>query len=242
VPSNFDRSQRIAASYDLLDLPFEHGRYRRIRRLLFDGLTDRTLDAGVGTGRNFPFYPTSATVVGINISPAMLARADARRQLAAAEVELRVMDVSQLDFPSDSFDAAVATFLFCVLPNAQQVPALRELGRVVQPGALSGFSGIRPSARDFSAHHGPALGAVDRVGVWGEFRSADRGACSGHGSRTLRGPLCGPRSDQTDIGAPDSPCPSRLKRRAELSQRAAIRADPRRTPSPGQRTPRFRGG
>jgi SAM-dependent methyltransferase len=35
-----------------------------------------------------------------------------------------------------SFDAAVATFLFCALPDELQIPALRELGRVVRPGGL----------------------------------------------------------------------------------------------------------
>ncbi len=74
-PSNLFRYQRIARFYDLLDLPFEYSRYRKIRPLLFRGLTGRLLDAGVGTGRNFPFYPPFAHVVGIDISPAMLARA-----------------------------------------------------------------------------------------------------------------------------------------------------------------------
>jgi ubiquinone/menaquinone biosynthesis C-methylase UbiE len=46
------------------------------------------------------------------------------------------MDVTELEFPAGSFDAAVATFLFCVLPDQLQVPALRELGRVVKPGGL----------------------------------------------------------------------------------------------------------
>jgi len=55
--SNFDRYQRIAWAYDLLDLPFEYGRYRKIRPQIFSGLSGRILDAGVGTGRNFPFYP-----------------------------------------------------------------------------------------------------------------------------------------------------------------------------------------
>jgi ubiquinone/menaquinone biosynthesis C-methylase UbiE len=44
------------------------------------------------------------------------------------------MDVSRLDFADGSFDGAVATFLFCVLPDDLQVVALRELGRVVKPG------------------------------------------------------------------------------------------------------------
>ena len=132
--STIQRYQRIAPVYDLLDLPFEYGRYRRIRRLLFQGLSGRLLDVGVGTGRNFPFYPPGSQVVGIDISSAMLTRAEPRRKSAAAEVELRQMDVTRLDIPGRTFDAAVATFLFCVLPEELQVPALKELGRVVKPG------------------------------------------------------------------------------------------------------------
>ena len=93
------------------------------------------LDAGVGTGRNFPFYPPGAKIVGIDLSPAMLARAR-RRPSAAAEVELRQMDVTRIDLPDRHFDAAVATFLFCVLPDQLQVPALRELGRVTKQGGV----------------------------------------------------------------------------------------------------------
>jgi ubiquinone/menaquinone biosynthesis C-methylase UbiE len=136
MTSNFDRYQRIAPFYDLLDLPFEYGRYRRIRPLLFDGLKGRLLDAGVGTGRNFPFYPSGASVVGIDLSPAMLARATHRAHLSPALIELKQMDVTRLDFPDASFDAAVATFLFCVLPDELQLPTLRELGRAVKPGGL----------------------------------------------------------------------------------------------------------
>jgi len=134
--SNFERYQRIAWAYDLLDLPFEYRRYRKIRPQLFRGLSGRILDAGVGTGRNFPFYPPGSEVVGIDLSPAMLARAERRRPTAAAPVELRQMDVTRLDFPDRSFDAAVATFLFCTLPDELQVAAMRELGRVVKPGGI----------------------------------------------------------------------------------------------------------
>src|SRR5947209_15516150 len=95
--SNFARYQRIAPLYDRLDSPFEYGRYRKIRPQLFHGLSGRILDAGVGTGRNFPFYPRGSQVVGIDLSPAMLARAERRRRTAAATVELRQMDVTRLN-------------------------------------------------------------------------------------------------------------------------------------------------
>jgi ubiquinone/menaquinone biosynthesis C-methylase UbiE len=111
MTSTLQRYQRIASLYDLLDLPFEYRRYRRIRPLLFDGLSGRILDAGVGTGRNAPFYPRGTSVVGIDLSPAMLARAERRCTQSAMPVELRQMDVTRLDFPLASFDAAVATFL-----------------------------------------------------------------------------------------------------------------------------------
>ena len=136
MTTNFERYQRIAPFYDLLDLPFEYGRYRRIRPLLFEDLSGRLLDAGVGTGRNFPFYPPGASVVGIDLSPAMLARATHRAHLSPALIELKQMDVTRLDFLDATFDAAVATFLLCVLPDELQLSALRELGRVVKPGGL----------------------------------------------------------------------------------------------------------
>jgi ubiquinone/menaquinone biosynthesis C-methylase UbiE len=134
--SNLARYERIAPFYDLLDFPFERRRYRALRPLLFRGMAGRLLDAGVGTGRNCEFYPPEATVSGIDTSPAMLARARQRCPTVSAAGRLYQMDVTKLEFPTGSFDAAVATFLFCVLPNELQVPALKELGRVVRPGGL----------------------------------------------------------------------------------------------------------
>jgi ubiquinone/menaquinone biosynthesis C-methylase UbiE len=129
------RYQRIAAVYDLLELPFEYARYRPLRRMLFAGLSGRILDAGVGTGRNIPFYPPDSEVTGIDTSPEMLARAERRRARLGTRVELLERDVRATGFPDGSFDAVVATFLFCVLPQQDQLPALRELARVCRPGA-----------------------------------------------------------------------------------------------------------
>jgi ubiquinone/menaquinone biosynthesis C-methylase UbiE len=126
--------RHIAAFYDLLDLPFEYGRYRRIRPVLFEGLSGIILDAGVGTGRNMAYYPKGTKVEGIDLSPAMLARARRRRDRLGLDVKLEEMDVLHTSFADDSFDAVVATFLFCVLTPEQQAPALRELARICKPG------------------------------------------------------------------------------------------------------------
>jgi ubiquinone/menaquinone biosynthesis C-methylase UbiE len=141
VISNLNWYQRIAAFYDLLDLFFEWRRYRALRPLLFQNLSGRLLDAGVGTGRNCAFYPPDAIVSGIDASPAMLAVAQRRCPTVSAAGRLYCMDVTELEFPVGSFDAAVASFLFCVLPDQLQVAGLRELGRVVRAGAsLSSWS------------------------------------------------------------------------------------------------------
>jgi ubiquinone/menaquinone biosynthesis C-methylase UbiE len=134
MASNLDRYERIAALYDLLDLPFERRRYRALRPLLFQGMAGQLLDAGIGTGRNCEFYPPGAVVSGIDLSPSMLARARQRCPILAQNGRFYQMDVTALSFPSGAFDAAVASFLFCVLPDPVQVPALRELGRVVKSG------------------------------------------------------------------------------------------------------------
>jgi ubiquinone/menaquinone biosynthesis C-methylase UbiE len=134
VRSTLERYQRIAPLYDLLDLPFEYGRYRHIRPQLFQGLSGRILDAGSGTGRNIAHYPTGADVVGIDLSSAMLARADKRAKEIGRKVELHQMDVTRLAFPDRSFDGAAASFLFCVLSDELQAPALHEIGRVLKPG------------------------------------------------------------------------------------------------------------
>lgn len=55
------------------------------------------------------------------------------------------LNVTELRFPSDTFDSAVATFLFCVLPESLQVSTLRELGRVVKAdGTIRLLEYVRP--------------------------------------------------------------------------------------------------
>lgn len=127
--------ERIAPVYDLLDGFYEWSWKRRLRAELFrHALPGRLLDVGVGTGRNMPFYPTSAPVIGIDASPAMLARARARARRLGREVELFEMNLLELDFPDGHFDTVVATFVLLCLPDALQLPALRELARVTRPG------------------------------------------------------------------------------------------------------------
>ncbi len=126
------RYNRIAPIYDLMEILPER-RFTPWREQLWDQApAGQILEVGVGTGKNFPYHPEGAVITGIDLSEEMLARAQRRAQALGRELDLRQMDVQQLDFPDDTFDAAVATFVFCSVPDP--VLGLRELSRVVKPG------------------------------------------------------------------------------------------------------------
>ncbi len=127
---------RIAPLYDLLDIPFERGRYRAIRPGVFAEVADarRLLDCGIGTGRNIPYYPRQVEVTGIDQCQGMLERARRRAHRQQRQVDLIEANVLDMPFDDDTFCAATATFLFCVLPDEIQESALREIARVVKPG------------------------------------------------------------------------------------------------------------
>ena len=127
------RYNRIAPAYDLMNWLGEAA-YRRWREQLWRQVPDRgrILEVGIGTGKNLPYHPKDAQVIGVDLSPRMLAQAQKRRQKLGSRTELLLGDAQALDLPDDSVDAAVATFVFCSIPDP--VLGLRELRRVVRPG------------------------------------------------------------------------------------------------------------
>ncbi|MCE7981806.1 MAG: methyltransferase domain-containing protein [Caldilinea sp. CFX5] len=127
------RYDRVAPVYDLMNLCSEFI-FHRWRQWLWQQAPrrGRILEIGIGTGKNIPFHPRDAEVIGVDLSPKMLARAEQRKRKLGANTELVVGDAQALDLPDDSIDAAVATFVFCSVPDA--VLGLRELRRVLRPG------------------------------------------------------------------------------------------------------------
>lgn len=127
------RYDRVAPFYDLMNLCSEFA-YRRWREWLWRQVPSqgRILEVGVGTGKNIPFHPRNAQVVGVDLSPKMLERARKVKRKLRARTELTLGDAQVLDLPDASVDAAVATFVFCSVPDAVQ--GFRELRRVLHPG------------------------------------------------------------------------------------------------------------
>lgn len=126
------RYDRIAAVYDRVEVPIERLFYAPWRKRLWSGLRGSDiLEIGVGTGKNMPYYPSGAYVTAIDLSERMLLRARKRAEMLHLDVDLRQMDVEELAFPADSFDAVVASFAFCSVPDP--IVGLREVARVCRP-------------------------------------------------------------------------------------------------------------
>lgn len=94
------------------------------------------VDVGCGTGRALPELRRAAgpagTVIGVDLTPEMLAQARARGRDAAAALILA--DARSLPLASASVDAVFAAGLIRHLPDAGA--GLRQLARVTKPGGL----------------------------------------------------------------------------------------------------------
>lgn len=125
------RYDRQASLYDLKNWPVERLGLGRLRKRLWDQVKPgNILEVGVGTGANFPFYPAGAEITGIDLSDRLLEKAVARAEKLNLKVKLMQMDVEKLEFPDNSFDAVVATCVFCSVPDPVQ--GLREVKRVLK--------------------------------------------------------------------------------------------------------------
>lgn len=90
------------------------------------------LEVGVGTGKNFDYYPQDARITAIDFSGEMLKQAARKRDRKNTAVELELMDIQSLCFADNSFDTVICSFVFCSVPSA--IKGLKELYRVCKPG------------------------------------------------------------------------------------------------------------
>ncbi len=137
------RYQRIAALYDLFSGSMERAGMLARRERVVGRASGDTLEVGIGTGRNLVLYQAGVRLVATDVAPRMLERAQRRAAAAAVPVHLEQADVQQLPYPDGSFDTAVATCVFCSVPDP--VAGLRELRRVVRPeGRVLLLEHVRP--------------------------------------------------------------------------------------------------
>lgn len=126
------RYDRLAPYFDRIESMMEKMMMGELREKIWQKVQgDNILEVGVGTGKNFPYYPAKP-ITAIDFSPAMINEASKKRKHLGVVVDLSIMDVQQLDFPDNHFDSVIGTFLFCSVPDPKQ--GLLELKRVCKPG------------------------------------------------------------------------------------------------------------
>jgi phosphatidylethanolamine/phosphatidyl-N-methylethanolamine N-methyltransferase len=94
---------------------------------------ERLLIVGCGTGLDLEFLPRDAQVIGIDLSPAMVRRANARaKRLGFAHASFEVMDAQRMNFPDSTFDGVLLHLILAVAPDGAAVAC--EAARVLRPG------------------------------------------------------------------------------------------------------------
>ena len=124
---------RIAPYFEGLESVMEGLFFKNWRKRLWAKVEGHhILEVGVGTGKNFDYYPADARITAIDFSPEMLKQAAHKKARKAVSVELELMDVQSLVFADNSFDTVIGSFVFCSVPLP--LKGLKELYRVCKPG------------------------------------------------------------------------------------------------------------
>ncbi len=127
------RYDRMAPYFEGLEAVMEGLFFKNWRKKLWEKVEGyHILEVGVGTGKNFDYYPADARITAIDFSPEMLKQAAHKKDRKNTSVELNLMDVQSLDFADNSFDTVIGSFVFCSVPLP--LKGLKELHRVCKPG------------------------------------------------------------------------------------------------------------
>lgn len=122
---------RLAPLYDWLDAPMEALGGLARRRRVIERARGKTLEVGIGTGRNLPLYHPDVHLVAVDISRPMLERARGRSRSLGRSVALVQAAAEALPFRSGTFHTITATCVFCSVEDP--VGALQEARRVMMP-------------------------------------------------------------------------------------------------------------
>ena len=125
------------------------------------------LEVGAGDGPNLDHYPLDAHVMATEFNEESIALAQPR---SSSHVRLASADAEHLAFPDNTFDAAVATLVFCSVERP--VVGFQEVRRVLKPGGrLNLIEHVR-------SHHGWLARLQDKLNprwyVWAEGCNLNR--------------------------------------------------------------------
>ncbi|MFA5631364.1 MAG: methyltransferase domain-containing protein [Porticoccaceae bacterium] len=123
---------RAAKNFDLMASKGAEWRWAPQKRALFSRMEGGILFLALGTGLDIAAFPPGKTITAIDISPRMLALAQARVEAYPGTITTHMMDVHDMPFAEASFDQVFTSCTFCSVPDP--VAGLRALRRVLKPG------------------------------------------------------------------------------------------------------------
>ena len=138
----------------LTDLALGNDDIGELRAIACLGLHGRVLEIGFGSGLNLPHYPPEVeSVSAVEPSDVGWALSARRRARSRVPVERTGLDGQRIDAEDASYDAVLATFTLCTIPDA--AVALAEVRRVLRRGGMFHFleHGLAPDARVVAWQH-----------------------------------------------------------------------------------------
>jgi ubiquinone/menaquinone biosynthesis C-methylase UbiE len=121
-----------ARTYDFMNGYGPERRWEPFKRRLFSMMWGKVLFVAIGTGQDIRYFPSRQNIVGVDISARMLDLARPRVDAYCGAIELRHVDVHDLDDPEGTYDQVFTSCTFCSVPDP--VGALSVLRRVLRPG------------------------------------------------------------------------------------------------------------
>jgi ubiquinone/menaquinone biosynthesis C-methylase UbiE len=128
---------RLSKTYDIWSSLTEQKATTRALELARIRNGEKILEVAVGTGQVFEkilSLNADGRNEGIDLSPAMLAKAEKRLSGRFSGYSLKVADAFSLPFPDETFDLIVNNYMFDLLPEQDFSRVLREFKRVLKPG------------------------------------------------------------------------------------------------------------
>jgi ubiquinone/menaquinone biosynthesis C-methylase UbiE len=131
---------RVVVAYDAITQYTLPPHETWVRQALIDGIQvkpRRILDLGCGTGSTTLMLKQAfpqAEVIGVDLSPYMLVKAENKASSAGLDISWRHGNVEKLGFRDGSFDLVTAALLFHELPMTVSQAVLRESYRLLTVG------------------------------------------------------------------------------------------------------------
>lgn len=178
APETTGHTLHSAFLYDILVNVVFLGRANALREMTVDlaelGPGQSVLDVGCGTGtlalaakrRVGP----GVDVFGIDASPEMIARAQARSKKLAAGVAFRQAVIERLPFMDSQFDVVLSSLMLHHLPPEARAKGFAEIRRVLKPTG-------RFVAVDYKPPANPLRHALVRLTLGSMMSSWDLGIC-----------------------------------------------------------------